>query len=409
VSCYTLSMGANEQLEQRYRWLFPHLNERQQHLVAAADAQQLGQGGVARVSGLTGFSRPTIYRAVEDLARPPLPVERVRHSGAGRKTLVEHDPRLVQALEALIDPDTRGDPMSPLRWTCKSTRQLARLLTAQGHPVSHMTVAQLLHGLRYSLQGNAKTKEGKQHPDRDTRFRYIQRQGESFLSRGRPVISVDTKKKELVGNYKNSGQEWQPEGCPVAVDVHDFPDPDIPKAVPRGVYDPGLNLGWVTVGCSHDTACFAVESIRRWWREMGHPLYPRAGEVLICADSGGSNGYRIRLWKLELQRWADETGLDVTVCHYPPGTSKWNKIEHRLFSHISMNWRGRPLVSYQVIVNLIGATTTQAGLRVQADLDTDFYPTKVKVTDKQLATVDLNPHRFHGEWNYTIKHRRGSV
>ncbi len=272
-----------------------------------------------------------------------------------------------------------------------------------------MTVAQLLHGLRYSLQGNAKTKEGKQHPDREAQFRYIQRQGKSFLSRGQPVISVDTKKKERVGNYANSGREWQPEGHPVEVDVHDFPDPDLPKAVPRGVYDPGLNLGWVTVGRSHDTASFAVESIRRWWREMGHPLYPRAGEVLICADSGGSDGYRIRLWKLELQRWADETGLEVTVCHYPPGTSKWTKIEHRLFSHITMNWRGRPLVSYQVIVNLIGATTTQAGLRVQADLDTDFYPTKVKVTDKQLATVDLHPHRFHGEWNYTIKHRRTSV
>jgi hypothetical protein len=280
---------------------------------------------------------------------------------------------------------------------------LARLLTAEGHPVSHVTVARLLHGLRYSLQGDAKTKEGKQHPDRDAQFRYIQRQGKAFLSRGSPVISVDTKKKELVGNYKNSGQEWQPEGRPVEVDVYDFPDPDLPKAVPRGVYDPGLNLGWVTVGCSHDTASFAVESIRRWWRQMGHPLYPQAGEVLICADSGGSNGYRIRLWKLELQRWADETRLDVTVCHYPPGTSKWNKIEHRLFSHITTNWRGRPLVSYQVIVNLIGATTTQAGLRVQADLDTDFYPTKVIVTDKQLATVDLNPHRFHGEWNYTIK------
>ena len=365
--------------------------------------------GVLRVSRLTGFSRPTIYRAVEDLTQPPLPVERVRHSGAGRKTLVEHDPRWVRALEALIDPDTRGDPMSPLRWTCKSTRQLARQLTAEGHPVSHVTVARLLHGLRYSLQGNAKTKEGKQHPDRDAQFRYIQRQGKAFLGRGSPVISVDTKKKELVGNYKNPGQEWQPEGRPVEVDVYDFPDPNLPKAVPRGVYDPGLNLGWVTVGCSHDTASFAVESIRRWWRQMGHPLYPQAGEVLICADSGGSNGYRIRLWKLELQRWADETGLDVTVCHYPPGTSKWNKIEHRLFSHITMNWRGRPLVSYQVVVNLIGATTTRAGLRVQADLDTDFYPTKVKVTDKQLATVDLHPHRFHGEWNYTIKHRRTSV
>ena len=299
--------------------------------------------------------------------------------------------------------------MSPLRWTCKSTRQLSRLLTESGHRVSHMKVAQLLHTLHYSLQGNAKTHEGKQHPDRDAQFRYIQRQGEAFLGQNWPVISVDTKKKEQVGNHANSGQEWQPEGQPEQVEVHDFPDPDVPKAVPRGVYDPQHNLGWVTVGCSHDTASFAVESMRRWWREMGQPLYPQAEKVLVCADSGGSNGYRIRLWKVELQRWANETGLDVTVCHYPPGTSKWNKIEHRLFSHITMNWRGRPLVSYQVIVNLIGATTTATGLRVQADLDTEIYPTKVKVTDEQLATVDLHPHRFHGEWNYTIKHQMAKV
>ena len=299
--------------------------------------------------------------------------------------------------------------MSPLRWTCKSTRQLARLLTKSGHRVSHVKVAQLLHTLHYSLQGNAKTHEGKQHPDRDAQFRYIQRQSEAFLGQNWPVTSVDTKKKEQVGNHANSGQEWQPEGQPEQVEVHDFPDPGVPKAVPRGVYDPQHNLGWVTVGCSHDTASFAVESIRRWWREMGQALYPHAEEVLVCADSGGSNGYRIRLWKVELQRWANETGLDVTVCHYPPGTSKWNKIEHRLFSHITMNWRGRPLVSYQVIVNLIGATTTETGLRVQADLDTEVYPTKVKVTDEQLATVDLHPHRFHGEWNYTIKHQMTNV
>ena len=402
-------MSEVEELERKYALLFPHLNERQQHLVAAFDGQQLGRGGITLVSRVTGFSRPTIYRAMESLSQHPLPVERVRHSGAGRKALVQHDPRLVQSLEALIDPDTRGDPMSPLRWTCKSTRRLAGQLTAQGHPISHMTVAQLLHDLHSSLQGNAKTKEGKQHPDRDAQFRYIQRQGESFLSRGWPVISVDTKKKELIGNYGNSGQEWQPEGQPVEVDVHDFPDPDVPKAVPRGVYDQRRNEGWVTVGCSHDTASFAVESIRRWWGEMGHPLYAKAGGILVCADSGGSNGYRLRLWKVELQRWANETGLDVTVCHYPPGTSKWNKIEHRLFSEITKNWRGRPLESYQVVVNLIAATTTETGLRVQADLDTEFYPTKVKVTDKELATVDLHPHDFHGKWNYTIKHQTTEV
>jgi len=272
-----------------------------------------------------------------------------------------------------------------------------------------MKVAQLLHALHYSLQGNAKTKEGKQHPDRDAQFRYIQRRGKSFLGRGWPVISVDTKKKELVGNHANSGQEWQPAGEPVEVDVHDFPDPDVPKAVPRGVYDLKHNLGWVTVGCSHDTASFAVENIRRWWREMGHTLYPQAEQILICADSGGSNGYRYRLWKVELYRWATETGLDVTVCHYPSGTSKWNKIEHRLFSYITMNWRGRPLTSYQVVVNLIAATTTDTGLRVEADLDTEVYPLKVKVTDDQLANINLHPHHFHGEWNYTIKHQMPNV
>lgn len=398
-------MNTEEELGQKYALLFPHLNERQQHLVAAVDAEQLGRGGIALVARVAGFSRPTLYRALRNLRQVPLPVERVRHSGAGRKGLAQHDPQLTHALEALIDPDSRGDPMSLLRWTCKSTRQLARLLTASGHPVSHTKVDQLLQGLHYSLQGNAKIREGKQHPDRDAQFRYIQRRSQSFLGRGWPVISVDTKKKELVGNYANSGREWQPEGQPDPVDTHDFPDPDVPKAVPRGVYDERHNVGWVTVGCSHDTSSFAVESIRRWWREMGRPLYPQAEAVLICADSGGSNGYRLRLWKVELQRWATETGLDVTVCHYPPGTSKWNKIEHRLFSYITMNWRGRPLVSYQVVVNLIGATTTEAGLRVRADLDTEVYPTKVKVTDEQMATVDLHPHNFHGDWNYTIKHQ----
>jgi hypothetical protein len=404
-----MCMSTTDKLEQKYALLFPHLNERQQHLVAALDAEQLGRGGVSLVARATGFSRPTVYRAIRNLHQPAVPVERIRQPGAGRKESIIHDPYLVQTLEALIDPDTRGDPMSPLRWTCKSTRQLADLLTAQGHPISHMKVAQLLHSLHYSLQGNAKTKEGKQHPDRDAQFRYIQHQGKSFLGQGWPVISVDTKKKELVGNYANSGQEWQPAGKPEEVDVHDFPDPDVPKAVPRGVYDVEHNLGWVTVGCSHDTASFAVESIRRWWREMGHALYPQAEQVLICADSGGSNGYRIRLWKVELQRWANEARLDVTVCHYPPGTSKWNKIEHRLFSYITMNWRGRPLVSYQVVVNLIAATTTKTGLRVQADLDTEVYPTKVKVTDEQLAKVDLYPHHFHGEWNYKIKHQTENV
>jgi len=402
-------MSTADELERKYALLFPHLNERRQHLVAAVDTEQLGRGGVALVARATGLSRPTIYRAIQSLRQLPLPVERVRHSGAGGKRLADSDPHLLDALQALIDPESRGDPMSPLRWTCKSTRHLARLLSESGHPVSHTKVAQPLHTLHYSLQGNAKTQEGEQHPDRDAQFHYIRRQSESLLGLGQPVISVDTKKKELVGNHANSGREWQPEGQPERVDVHDFPDPEVPKAVPRGVYDPQHNLGWVTVGCSHDTARFAVQSIRRWWQEMGQPLYSQAGKVLVCADSGGSNGYRLRSWKVELQRWASETGLDVTACHYPPGTSKWNKIEHRLFSHISLNWRGRPLVSYQVIVNLIGATTTRAGLRVQADLDREVYPTKVKVTDEQLAAVDLQRHPFHGEWNYTIRHQAAHV
>jgi Rhodopirellula transposase DDE domain len=402
-------MSNHEELEQKYSQLFPPLNERQQHLVAASDAERLGRGGIALVARASGFSRPTLYRAIRDLRRPPLPVERVRHPGAGRKALVAHDPPLVQALEALIDPDTRGDPMSPLRWTCKSTRQLAQALTPGGHPVSHEKVAQLLRQLDYSLQANAKTREGKQHPDRDAQFRYIQARSKYFLVRRWPALSVDTKKKELVGNYANSGPEWLPAGEPEQVGMHDFPDPHVPKAVPYGVYDERHDLGWVSVGCSHDTASFAVESIRRWWQAMGNELYPDAEQVLICADSGGSNGYRLRLWKVELQRWADEACLDVTVCHYPPGTSKWNKIEHRLFSHITMNWRGRPLLNYQVVVNLIGATTTETGLRVQAELDTEVYPAKVKVSDEQMATVHLHPHYFHGEWNYTIKHRKANM
>jgi hypothetical protein len=399
-------MDASEALEQKYAVLFPHLNERQQHLVAAADAERLGRGGISLVARVCGFSRPTLYKAIRDLHRPPLPLDRVRHPGAGRKKLVEHDPQLLQALEALIDPATRGDPMSPLRWTCKSTRQLAETLSCRGHPVSHEKVAQLLRQLGYSLQANVKTQEGKQHPDRDAQFQYILGRSRCFMAQGWPVVSVDTKKKELVGNYANSGQEWLPAGEPEPVGDHDFPDPKVPKAVPYGIYDEQNNLGWVSVGCSNDTSSFAVESIRRWWREMGQELYPEAAEVLICADSGGSNGYRLRLWKVELQRWATETGLDVTVCHYPPGTSKWNKIEHRLFSHITMNWRGQPLRGYQAIVSLIAATTTETGLRVEAELDTEIYPTKVKVSDAEMAAIQLHPHYFHGEWNYTIKHQQ---
>ena len=402
-------MDTHSELEQKYALLFPHLTERQQHLVAAADAEQLGRGGIALVARICSFSRPTLYQAMKDLRSDPLPVERVRRPGAGRKRQIERDKQLLQALERLIDPSSRGDPMSPLRWICKSTRQLAHTLAEKGHAISHELVAQLLHHLGYSLQANAKTKEGKQHPDRDAQFRYIQRQAKHFLASGWPVISVDTKKKELVGNYANSGQEWQPSGQPEAVNIHDFPDPDMPKAIPYGVYDEYHNVGWVNVGRSHDTASFAVESIRRWWQAMGQVLYANADHILICADSGGSNGYRLRLWKLELQRWVNESGLEVTVCHFPPGTSKWNRIEHRLFSHITMNWRGRPLVSYRVIVNLIAATTTETGLQVEAELDTREYPTKLKVSDAEMATVHLHPHRFHGEWNYTIKQQESQA
>jgi AcrR family transcriptional regulator len=402
-------MDTQPELQQKYRLLFPHLNERQRRLIAAADAERIGRGGIALVARAAGLSRPTLYQAMRDLHADPLAPHRVRRPGAGRKRLTHQDPALVQALEALIDPATRGDPMSPLRWTCKSARQLARALTAAGHPVSHDSVAHLLGQLEYSLQGNAKTREGSQHPDRDAQFEYIYRQTKDHLAHGWPVISVDTKKKELVGAYANSGQEWQPMSCPEEVQAHDFPDPDVPKAVPDGIYDIGRDRGWVSVGCSHDTGQFAVESIRRWWRSMGAALYPHAGRLLICADSGGSNGYRLRLWKYELQRWADAVGLDVTVCHFPPGTSKWNKVEHRLFCHVTMNWRGRPLVSYRVVVNLIAATTTDTGLKVHAELDSHDYPTKLKVTKEQMRSVHLRPHDFHGEWNYTLEHQVASV
>ena len=310
------------------------------------------------------------------------------------------DPGLVPALEGLVEPDTRGDPMSPLRWTCKSTRHLAQTLTQTGHPISQSRVADLLHDLGYSLQAAVKTREGTMHPDRNAQFEYLNEQAKTFLGQGEPVISVDTKKKELVGLFKNGGQEWQPTGRPEQVNVHDFPDPELGKVNPYGIYDLGQNAGWVSVGTDHDTAAFAVQSIRRWWLSMGQPVYPRASRLLITADSGGSNGYRVRLWKLELQRLADELGVPITVCHLPPGTSKWNKIEHRLFSFITQNWRGRALVSHEAVVNLIAATTTTTGLTVRADLDPAEYPAGISVSDQQMAAIQLQPHQFHGEWNY---------
>jgi len=390
-------------LQQKYAALFPYLNERQRRLVAAADARDLGYGGVARVARAAGLSRPTLHTALKELAAEPQAVHHVRRAGGGRKKLCDTTPALLGELEALIDPTTRGDPRSPLRWTCKSTRRLAHELTQRGHPISHQGVADLLRALGYSLQANFKTLEGAQHPDRDAQFHYINRTTTASLTQGLPVISVDTKKKELVGPYHNSGREWQPQGQPERVTVHDFPVLHLGKAIPYGVYDIGENLGWVNVGCDHDTASFAVESIRRWWRKMGVRLYPQADRVLICADSGGSNGYRVRLWKVELQQFATETGLTVTVCHFPPGTSKWNKIEHRLFSHLTMNWRGRPLISHDVIVNLISATTTKTGLRVKAALDRKKYPNGQKVSEATMKTLHLEPHAFHGEWNYTLK------
>jgi len=361
---------------------------------------------VATVAAATGLRGNTIRAGLRELEAPgvvpPVSEQRVRAPGGGRKPLTTRDPALLRDLEALVEPVTRGDPMSPLRWTCKSTRHLAAALTQRGHRVSHQTVAELLHALRYSLQGNRKTNEGAAHPDRDAQFTHINAQADAFQRRGQPVISVDTKKKELVGDFKNGGREWQPAGRPEPVRVHDFVDRDLGKAIPYGVYDLAANQGWVTVGTDHDTPTFAVQAVRGWWDRMGHLTYPMATELLIMADGGGSNGSRTRRWKTELQRLTNETGLRITVCHFPPGTSKWNKIEHRMFCHITENWRGRPLVSREVIVQLIGSTTTRTGLTIRATLDTGAYPTGIKVTDAELAAVQLAPAEFHGEWNYTI-------
>ena len=395
-------MITNRQFTTKLKTVLPHLNEKQRRLLLAAEAKALGRGGISRVAQATGVSRVTIYKALKEIKYHPFVSERVRKPGGGRKGIDVYHPDLLKELESLVDPVTRGDPMSPLRWTCKSTRQLSTELVHQGYGVSHVTVAELLHRLDYSLQANAKTLEGAEHQDRDDQFNYINEKVKEFLGRGQPVISVDTKKKELVGQFKNGGREWQPKGEPEEVEIHDFATSESPKVIPYGIYDIGKNMGWVNVGCNHDTASFAVASIRRWWLSMGREVYPDAEELLICADGGGSNGYRVRLWKVEVQVLATETGLDITICHFPPGTSKWNKIEHRLFSHISMNWRGRPLVSHEVIVKLIGKTSTRNGLRVKAKLDRRKYPTKVKVSDKEMERVKLKPHSFHGEWNYSI-------
>jgi hypothetical protein len=387
----------------RYEALDPVLDERSRRRLAAAEALSAGRGGVTMVSRITGLARSTIGRGLAEL-RDGVTVAggRVRRPGGGRKRLVTRDATLLDDLRSLVEPATRGDPEAPLLWTAKSLRQLAGGLQALGHRVGHNVVGDLLRGLGYSLQANRKTREGSNHPDRDAQFSYINQQVTTALAAGEPAISVDTKKKELVGDFKNAGREWRPKGQPEPVRVHDFRIPELGRAAPYGVYDIGDNVGWVSLGIDHDTASFAVNAIRRWWQIMGQQRYPNARRLTITADGGGSNGTRVRLWKLELQKLADELGLAITVCHLPPGTSKWNKIEHRLFSFITQNWRGKPLVSHQVIVQLIAATTTKAGLTVRCELDPNSYPAGIKVADAELATINLHRHHFHGEWNYTI-------
>lgn len=374
-------------------------------MMAANEALQEGYGGISRISLACGLSRVTITKGIRELEEDPLAAGRIRHPGAGRRKLLVSDPELPRALETLVEPLTRGDPESPLRWTCKSTRTLAAELASQNHPVSHEKVAQFLRDMEYSLQGNRKTKEGKDHPDRDAQFQHINEQVRRALAAGRPVISVDTKKKELVGNYQNKGRQWRKNKSPDVVNGHDFPDPSVPRAYPYGIYDLARNRGFVNVGTDHDTGAFAVASIRGWWRFEGKRLYPKARRLLITADGGGSNGYRLRLWKLELQKLADATTLSIEVCHFPPGTSKWNKVEHRLFSFISSNWRGEPLRDYETIIRLISGTTTAKGLTVSCRLDRRKYPKGRKVTDEEMGRIRLAPQAFHGEWNYIIRPR----
>ena len=389
----------------------PVMDERTRRLWAATEAQAIGRGGITRVSQATGISHVTIRAGLSQLGQPPAPgamTGRVRRPGGGRKMLTHHDPGLLAALESLVEPLTRGDPQSPLRWTCKSTSKLAAELNARGHAVSPRTINTLLARLGYSLQSNRKTREGGKHPDRNAQFEHINAKAESFQESGQPVVSVDTKKKELVGDFKNGGREWQPKGHPEEVRVHDFKDKGLGKAIPYGVYDMAANLGWVSVGVDHDTAEFAVATLRRWWHQLGSEMYPGAKRLLVTADGGGSNGSRCRLWKLKLQEFADETGLRITVCHFPPGTSKWNKIEHRMFCHITQNWRGRPLVDLECIVKLIGSTTTEAGLEIRAELDQKAYPLGRVVTQEEMDSIAIKADEFHGEWNYTIRPRVGN-
>ncbi|HEX4022401.1 MAG TPA: ISAzo13 family transposase [Acidobacteriaceae bacterium] len=402
--------AAAERIRRKFQALTVVMDERMRRQWAAAEAMELAWGGVSCVARATGLSRTTILAGIRELkgqeAAAVSPSANIRRPGAGRKPLVESDPELWDALDALVDPGTRGHPETPLRWTCKSTRTLAEELGRQGHPVSDRTVACLLYAAGYSLQANRKTREGKGHPDRNAQFEHISQQVQRVQKRGQPVVSIDTKKKENVGDFKNPGQEWRPEDDPQKVRVHDFKDKELGKAIPHGVYDMTNNQGWVSVGINHDTAYFAANSIRQWWEKMGHKRFSRASELMITADGGGSNSYRSRLWKVALQHLADQLNFKLKVCHFPPGTSKWNKIEHRLFSYITSNWRGQPLVSLATIVNLIASTTTTTGLLVEAALDTNVYETGIKVSDEEMATLRLTPCDFHGEWNYTIAPRK---
>lgn len=403
-------MDIKAAIRDRYQSLEWTLDERLRRLYAAAEAKVLGHGGVALVWEATGVARGSIQQGLKELAQrveAPESSRRIRRAGGGRKASVKDDAKLLAALESVVEPVTRGDPESPLRWTCKSLRQLESELRAQGYVVSHTSIGSLLKKLGYSLQGNRKTLEGTDHPDRNAQFEFINALAEEAMHNGQPVISVDTKKKELVGQYKNGGKEWRPQGEPEQVNVYDFVNKELGRANPYGVYDLANNTGWVSVGTDHDTASFAVSTIRRWWFAMGEELYPNARVLMIMADGGGSNGSRVRLWKLELQKLADELGIPIRVSHFPPGTSKWNKIEHRLFSYISMNWRGKPLVSHETIVNLIAATTTRKGLKVRAELDSNPYQKGIKITDEEFAAIRISRDEFHGEWNYSIAPSNG--
>jgi Rhodopirellula transposase DDE domain len=407
-------MGDMTTIEAKYQALSSRLDEASLRVWAATEARSLGRGGVSTVAKAIGMSRTTIHAGLSDLkASAPTLVAtskthvrpRVRAAGGGRKKLADKDTSLLSDLDALVEPTSRGDPMSPLRWTCKSTHRLAVELKAKGHEVSQRTICDLLSQMHFSLQSTRKTREGGKHEDRDAQFSHIAKTVADYQAAGDPVISVDTKKKELIGDFKNAGKEWQPAGTPEEVRVYDFIDPQLGKVAPYGVYDLTNNNGWVNVGIDHDTAEFAVQSIRRWWMEMGQAVYPQARRLLITADCGGSNGYRVRLWRRELQKLADEQQLSIQVCHFPPGTSKWNKIEHRMFCHITANWRGRPLISREVVVNLIGSTTTTLGLHIKAVLDENTYALGIKVSDEELATLVIDRDEFHGEWNYRLRPR----